>query len=262
MRVRTLFLGSLLVLGLCGISGRALAQTATTETPAAEQSALPTAEHIVAKYVEATGDRDLVAKFTTRTVKGLYQTEDGSGFAGIEVISKAPNKRYTKISMSNGITVREICDGKSAWLEDPMGGVHPYTGAALESHLREAAFHIGGGLLALNFPGQVLGTAKIGAHSTYKVQFQPEKKYTLEVYFDTTSGLVVRADDIYHRDDGDYVVQVYMDDYRAVDGLNVPFKFRHVEKANSFTMRVQKIENNSPVDDSMFLKPATAANAQ
>lgn len=223
---------------------------------------LPSAEEIVAKYEAATGARDVKAAFGTRFVKGLYQTEDSSGFAGIEQFSKSPNKRYSKISFTNGITVREVCDGKSAWIEDPLGGVHGYTGAALESRLRAASFGNGEGLLNLNMPGRVTGVTQVGAHTTYEVYFSPKKKYTLIVYFDTTSGLVVRADDVFQRDDGPYTVQTFLDDYRPIDGLNVPFKFRHVEKGTIFTIRVTQIKNNPPVDDSLFVKPDTRAATQ
>jgi hypothetical protein len=238
------------------------APAASVAAAATSDKPLPTAEEIVGKYEDATGGRDAKARFTTRAVKGIYQTKDASGFAGIEEFSKTPNKRYFKISFTNGITIREVCDGKAAWIEDPVGGVHAYTGVALESRLRAASFSNGAGLLDLKMPGQVVGIVQVGPHSTYEVQFSPDKKYTLYVYFDTTSGLAVRADDVFRKDGGDFTVQTLMDDYRAVDGLIVPFRFRHVEKGNIFTIRVTQIKNNPPVDDSLFVRPATAVNEQ
>jgi len=273
MRSQFIFISALLALFASAVAPRASAQvTSPTATAAggaspaivddADQPA-PTADEIVARYVAATGGPEARAKFTTRAIKGLYQTEDESAFAAIEEFSATPNKRYTKISFTNGVTIREVCDGKTAWLEDPVGGVHPFTGVGLKSHLRAASFNNGAGLLKLDMPGQLMGTAQIGNHSTYKVQFSPEKHYNLVVYFDTTSGLVVRADDVYQGgEDGDYVVQTYMDDYRPIDGLVVPFKFHHVEKGNVFTIRVREIRNNAPLDDSIFAKPETAMNTQ
>jgi hypothetical protein len=49
-----------------------------------------------------------------------------------------------------------------------------------------------------------------------------------------------------------------MDDYRAVDGAYFAFRMRHVEKGNVFTLRLTQLKNNVAVDDSMFLKPASA----
>lgn len=272
MRFKIAIIALVLTVGasVCAVPAAAQSASLAAPEPATASAApaatgdqpLPTAEEIVAKYESATGARDAMGKFTTRAVKGIYQDEDASGFAEIEEFSKTPNKRYFKISFTNGVTVREVCDGKAAWIEDPAGGVHPYTGIALESRLRAASFSNGAGLLNLNVPGRVVAKTQIETHSTYEVQFAPEKKYTLVVYFDTTSGLAVRADDIFHRDGGDYTVETFMDDYRAIDGINVPFRFRHVEKGNIFSIRVTQIRNNAPVDDSLFVKPESSRNVQ
>jgi hypothetical protein len=45
---------------------------------------------------------------------------------------------------------------------------------------------------------------------------------------------------------------------RPVDGAYFPFRIRHVEKGNIFTVRITQIKNNPPVDDSVFLKTESA----
>jgi len=100
----------------------------------------------------------------------------------------------------------------------------------------------------------VLGTERVGTHSTYVVGFTPDKKTSSKVYFDTETGFVVRVDDVFHRDDGDYTVETDVDDYRSVDGAYFPFKIRHAEHGNIYTIRVTQIRNNVPVDDTLFAK--------
>jgi outer membrane lipoprotein-sorting protein len=223
---------------------------------------LPAASEILQKYQAAIGGKDAWSGITTRSMKGIYQTEDLSGFAGIEIITKAPNESIAKISFPRGAVVREVCDGKAAWVEDPRGGVHQFTGAALESRLRQAIFSNTGEALLMTLTGRVLGTTQVGAHSTYVMEFSPAKKITSKVYFDVASGLAVRADDTIHRDEGDYTVQTYMDDYRPVDGAYYPFRIRHVEQGNVFTVRITQVKNNPPVDDSLFLKTDSPTGAQ
>jgi hypothetical protein len=53
-----------------------------------------------------------------------------------------------------------------------------------------------------------------------------------------------------------------MDDYRPVDGAYYPFRIRHVEQGNVFTVRITQVKNNPPVDDSVFLKTDSATVAQ
>ena len=164
----------------------------------------------------------------------------------------------SKITFPNGLVLREVCDGKSAWIEDPVGGMHLITGAGLESRIRHANFNDRTDGLLMAVTGRVLGAEKVGEHNTYVLEFSPEKKLVSKIYFDQTSGFAVRADDTFRRDDGDYKVETYVDDYRAVDGTYFPFRIRHVEKGNVFTIRVTQVKNNYAVDDSLFLKPVSA----
>jgi outer membrane lipoprotein-sorting protein len=106
--------------------------------------------------------------------------------------------------------------------------------------------------------GRVLGTEQVGAHTAYVLEFSPQKKLTSRIYFDTESGFPVRTDDTLHSESGEYKVENYLDDYRAVDGAYFAFRIRHVEKGNVFTLRLTQLKNNVAVDDSMFLKPASA----
>jgi outer membrane lipoprotein-sorting protein len=221
-------------------------------------TSLPSTKDLLQKFETVSGGRSVWSSFTTRYMKGIYQTEDASGFAAIEVFSKSPNKALFKITFSNGVVIREVCDGKAAWIEDPSGGTHFITGAALESRIRQSNFNDRTDALLMAVTGTVLGTEKVGTHTAYVLEFSPQKKLTSKIYFDTESGFPVRTDDTMHREDGDYKVETYMDDYRAVDGAYFAFRMRHVEKGNVFTLRLTQLKNNVPVDDSLFLKPASA----
>ena len=231
--------------------------SSVTAVPSAP-AVLPTTKEVLEKFEKVSGGRSVWAGFTTRYTKGIYQTEDASGFAAIEVFSKAPNKSLTKITFSNGVVIRQVCDGKSAWIEDPRGGMHEITGPALQSRIRQSTFNDRADALLMAITGHVQGPEKVGQHSAYVLEFSPEKKLTTKIYFDAESGFPVRADDTIHQPEGDYKVENYMDDYRAVDGAYFAFRIRHVEKGNVFTLRLTQIKNNAPVDDSMFLKPTSA----
>jgi hypothetical protein len=241
----------------------ARATAVSGENPAAsadtENRPLPGVQEILKKYEAASGGREAWSSFTTRSLKGIYQTEDESSFAAIETFNESPDKSFTKIAFPNGLTVREICDGKSAWLEDPRGGIHEFTGAVLESRVRSANFNGRAAALLMALTGRVLGIAQVGPHSAYIVEFTADKKTTSKIYFDITSGFAVRVDDAFHRDEGDYTVVTYLDDYRPIEGAYFPFRIRHVEKGNVFTVRVTQIKKNPPVDESIFLKPGVVS---
>ena len=249
-----------------GAQATSPAVTAAADAPApipvrasaAPTAVLPTASDLLEKYQSASGGKEIWSSFQTRYMKGLYQTEDASGFAGIEILSKAPNKVFTKITFGNGVVIHEVCDGKSAWVEDFRGGMHELTGAALESRIRHASFNDRADALLIAISGHVLGIEKVGARSAYALEFSPEKRTTSKMYFDVETGLVIRVDDAIRRDDGEYNVQTYLDDYRSIDGAYFPFRIKHVEKGNVFTVKLTQIKHNIPVEDTVFLKPTSA----
>jgi outer membrane lipoprotein-sorting protein len=225
-------------------------------TPTDEAHATPDPADVVKKYEVAMGGRDAWSHFNTRYMKGIYQTEDQSAFAAVEIYSKAPNLRYMKIAAPNGAAVREVCNGKTGWLEAPNGAMLELTGAALVAWVHEAEFNRGATLLLDLPPGKTVATAQVGKYSTLVIDFQPAKNISSKVYFDSVSGFVVRVDDTVHAADGsDYVVQTYLDDYRPVDGVFFAYKYKHVERGRVFSVHFTRVENNVAVDDSLFMKP-------
>jgi hypothetical protein len=257
--------------GRCGLGGAgyALSSPVTVAGPAAapansgdETRPIPSPSDILQKYEAAVGGREAWSHFTSRYMKGIYQTEDESGFAAIEIFAEAPNLRFTKITFPNGIALRETCNGKTAWIEGPRGGILEFTGAARVAWMHDSEFNRSVNILLQLPAGKTVATAQVGKYSTYVLDFQPQKEISSKVYFDSASGFPVRIDDTVHLPSGDYPVQTYLDDYRAVDGVFFPFKLRHVEKGDVYTVRVTKIENNAPVDSSLFTKPDAVINTR
>ena len=220
-------------------------------------SNLPTVKDILHKSEMASGGRDIWKTFHSRSMKGVYQTEDTSTFFGIEILSKEPDKRLSKITLPGDVVIREVCNGQSAWIEDARGGTHEFTGATQKARIHRCQFADQAATFLLAVTGHLVGTEKVGAHNTYVIEFSPEKNTISKLYFDTDSGFVVRVDDSIHADAGDYQVATYLDDYRPVDGAFFPFRMRHVEKGAIYTVRITQIKNNVPLEDSVFQKPVT-----
>jgi outer membrane lipoprotein-sorting protein len=104
----------------------------------------------------------------------------------------------------------------------------------------------------------VLGADKIGLHSVYVVEYSSHKNETTKLYFDAESGLALRSEETLVRPDGTFTTRLDMDDYRAVDGMMVPFRMKRTEKGSVIKIRLTQVKNNLPIDDDMFVKPASA----
>ena len=218
----------------------------------------PSLKEIFARAEKSMGGSEAWKKTNTVMMKGLLQTEDASAFVAIEIYKKAPDKSLLKMKLPQNMEMREVCDGKSAWLEDPRGGYREFKGAELESRLRRSQFSEQSQMILLAATGKVLGADKIGLHSVYVVEYSSQKNETTKLYFDAESGLVLRSEETAAKPDGTYTTKVDMDDYRDVDGMMVPFRMKRTEKGSVIKIRLTQVKNNLPIDDEMFIKPASA----
>jgi zinc protease len=250
----------------CPLSAQQV-QTQLTDPPAASALAaarpvadapLPTTQELLAKSDDAVGGLEAWNKATTRRMKGVYQTEDNSVFLAIEIFHKSPNKSLSKITMPNGVVIREVCDGQNAWIETSTGAYQAFTGAALASRLKLAEYEDRAKLEAVASKGKVVGSEKLGARTAYVLEFFPDKKLQSRLYFDTDSGLIVRTEDTLSTSDGPYTVRMDLDDYREVDGLKFPFRIKRTEKGAILNIRLTQVTVNPALDDSLFLKPEFA----
>jgi zinc protease len=222
---------------------------------AVDPASLPSAKELMSQNVEAVGGVEAWSKTTTRKLKGLYQSEDASVFVAVEILQKSPNKSLTKISLPNGLVLREVCDGHNAWVETSNGRYQEITGQALASRLRMADLQDRVKLAQVASTGKVIRTEKIGTRTAYVLEFTAQKDLVSRLYIDVDSKMVVRAEDVAATPDGPYTLRLDLDDYRDVDGLKFPFRMKSTEKGAVVTIRLTQVTLNTPLDDTLFLKP-------
>ena len=83
----------------------------------------------------------------------------------------------------------------------------------------------------------------------------------MRLFFDKESGLLVRSIRYADTPLGRNPTQVDYADYRAQDGVKVPFQWTIARPLGRFTIQVTELQQNVPVDDKKFAKPAAAACA-
>jgi len=69
---------------------------------------------------------------------------------------------------------------------------------------------------------------------------------------------VLRSEETAAKPDGTYTTKLDMDDYRSVDGMMVPFRMKRTEKGSVIKIKLTQVKNNLPIEDEMFVKPASA----
>ena len=225
----------------------------------AKQTADPSVDEILARYVAALGGRAAISKHTTKISKGTLEvvgvTTDGTA----ESYAKSPNKYFSIINIPGYGEIRRCFDGQAGWISGPEGGVQLLAGQDLSTTRRDADFYQSLDLKKL-YPVLVLkGKEDVGAWPAYVVEANPGDGMIRHMYFDVSSGLLVRNVDETQTPQGPDTVESFFEDYRDVEGVKLPFTVRQIHNKLILIVRITDVRMNQPIDDAKFAKPAPPA---
>lgn len=216
---------------------------------------LPSADEIFSKYAAALGGQTVVDKLKSRTAKGTVTQANGNSFQ-FELTQAAPDKFYLLVTTPQG-TIERGFNGQVGW-EKTARGVREITGAELLN------FKAANGLFSLlklkeqySKPPRVRKD-KLGDHDVYIVDGTTTENRRMRLYFDATSGLLLRRTTTMPTIIGIIPDQIDLEDYREVDGMKFPFIARAatLELGNPTSTRTfTELKINGPVDDSKFNMP-------
>jgi hypothetical protein len=120
------------------------AAKAQVPAPAAQQkpaeTALPPAQSIIDRHIEAVGGRAALKSHNSITVKGSMSIPANGMTGSIEVFAARPNKVLTKSTLAGVGEVSEGFDGKVAWSINPMTGPMLAGGEELAQKAHDADF--------------------------------------------------------------------------------------------------------------------------
>jgi photosynthetic reaction center cytochrome c subunit len=223
----------------------------------AENPALPKSEELLDKYLAAVGGAAAVEKITTRVQKGKLMAFGGQSFPA-EVYSKAPNQRVSVMHLKDGESVTAF-DGQRGWLSVPGRPAHMMSASENNSARLDADLHFPVHVKTLYPKFKVDSGEKIDGHDTYLVMGYDEGRPPLRLYFDTQTGLLLRLIRYAQSPLGLNPTQIDYADYREADGLKVPFRWTVSRPGNHFTIQVEELKQNVPVDDGKFAAPPPPA---
>jgi zinc protease len=224
------------------------------EAPSAES--LPSIDTIISKYIDGLGGKAALEKLTSRVGKGTFDIPAMGASGSLTSYAKAPNKQSMVIDIPGFGTVSQGFDGKIAWSQNPMTGLVESSGAALEATKRESVFHRHLILKEQYKKIEVKSKQKVGDKDAYLVEATPETGAVEKMYFDEGSGLLLRVDAERESPQGATVVESYMEDYKEVDGVKMPFTVKQVMPAMSIVVKFDEFKHNVEIDDAKFAKPS------
>jgi len=215
---------------------------------------LPTADQILDKYLAAVGGADALRKIKSRIQKG---TLDAGGMQfPIEVYSEAPDKRVSISHPQGGSSVTAF-NGEVGWLSI-RNGVHMMTAAEREAARIDAELYFPARVRELYKDFRVRPGEEINGRATYLVMAKDPDRPSLQLYFDQESDLLLRLLRFAQTPLGQNPTQIDYADYRETAGVKIPYRWTLTRPNGSFTIKVDQVEQNVPIDEKLFVPPSEA----
>jgi photosynthetic reaction center cytochrome c subunit len=212
----------------------------------------PAPDSLLDQYLTAVGGADALKRIKSRVTKGTV-TASGDQHMTVDIYAKAPDMRVSVMHVKEGESVTGY-NGKVGWLSVP-GRVHMMNAQESSGARMDADFAFAADVKSLYTKWETLPGEKIDGHDTWLVVGHKEGQPPLKLYLDQKSNLLMRL--IRYADSplGYNPTQIDYADYRAADGIKIPHRWTVAHPGNRFTVQVEQLQQNVPVDDAKFVPP-------
>ena len=212
---------------------------------------LPTVDEVLTKYVEALGGAAAINALTSRVVKGQLDIAGVSRGGTFETYAQAPNKMVT-ITQAHPVGTSKVgYNGRTGWASSSAGS-RVLKNLELASLQREAEFYGPLKLKSLYKKVTLAGTSKIGYREVYVIDCQPAIGAVDRVYIDVKTYLPARMNSVLTLGTVSAPVEIYLDDWREVDGIKIPFSMSQRFPKLTLSFTVKEVKHNVPIDAKIF----------
>jgi tetratricopeptide (TPR) repeat protein len=213
---------------------------------------LPSAVQLIDKYVQALGGATAIGNVVSRVESGVA-TVHGQPVR-IDVFTQSPDRRALISHLREGDN-SQVFDGQTGWAIVPGRPLYDLHGTDMESARIAADLQFPLHLQQMFPELRVEYPENINARQVDVLFAIREGQPALKLYFDQHSSLLVRL--ILYDDSplGRNPLQFDYGDYRNVDGVQAPFQITVSQPGNSWTVQLQSIRQNIPIDAAEFSRP-------
>lgn len=184
---------------------------------------LPTIDEVLTKHVEALGGAAAINAITSRVVNGTLDIAGVSRGGSFETYAQAPNKVLTIMQAHPMGTVKV-----KAELYGPL---------KLKNHCKKLT---------------LAGTSKIGYREVYVLECQLTVGTVDRVYIDVKTFLPARINSVQTLGTISGPVEIYLDEWREVDGIKMPFSITQRFPKLTLSFTVKDVKHNVPIDPKIF----------
>jgi photosynthetic reaction center cytochrome c subunit len=213
------------------------------------------ANAILDKYLMAVGGADAIQKITSIVERGTVNA--GGRQFPVDVYTKAPDKRTAVLHLPNGESITAF-DGKNGWSINPGRPVSIMSRSESEAARLDADIYLAIRLKQIYDDFRVTAPEKIDEHGVNVVVGSSNGKPPVKLYFDQQTALLVRM--VRYSDTllGLNPMQIDYADYRESGGVRIPYRWIVARPLGRFTVQIERVQHNVPLDDARFSQPASA----
>ena len=230
----------------------------------AQIASAQTADEVIEKSITAMGGRAAHEKIKSRVMTGaLSITTPVGDIAGtVELYGTVPNKQRSVLKAdlsqlgAGQLLIDQRFDGVNGYAMDSLQGDREITGNQLDNMKAQSFPHPFLNYKAMGATVTKGPNEKIGDRDMFVLTFEPPAGSPVKQYIDAATFLPARTElttDVPQM--GKIEQSADVSDFRPVDGIMVPHKIRLSNPQNVITMTFTKVENNTALDEKMFVKP-------
>lgn len=198
----------------------------------------PTPEEIINHYLEAIGGEAALLKIKSRVSTGTVELPLGLG-GTVEIYEQAPNRSSVIMNLKGFGVVQQTSDGGLRWMQDPVRGYIGFPAGSqdattddLHRELRYRSL-----IKTLRFARK----DKVGDRDCFVLDRIAGGMVVEQLFFEVATGLLARQNN------------TYLEEYRDVDGVKVPFVVRENAAGNmSSVVRLKEVRHNVTIDAARF----------
>ena len=221
------------------------------------QENVPTAEEVIAKYVEVTGGLE---KY--KSIKSMHQQGSMSipvaGIEGtIDLKMISPDKLAVSVELSGAGNETSGSDGETVWSSSTMTGDRILTGKEAEQTLLEADLRRIYDPASVYKSMEVVGVEEVDGEKCYKLKIIRNSGDEQFEFYSVETGLQTQSKLTAQSPMGPIKIDVEISDYKDVDGLKLPHKMTQtfVDQGMKMEVVMEKIELNPEFEEGTFDLP-------
>lgn len=215
---------------------------------------LPTAESIFQKSIDKSGGSEALAKIKSTVLTGTLTMPAQNVSGSLKIFSEG-EKTYSAITLPGLGTVEDGFDGDIAWEVSAIQGARIKEGDEKAALKNSSSINMFKNWKERFKDLKTVGTEEIEGKPAYKVEVTPNEGKPLTMFFDQTSGLLVRLSVVVPTPMGEVPTDTFLSDYKPVSGVMTPFTMTQKIMTASIVTKFDAVEYNADIPKDRFDLP-------